>query len=44
MRGDTPGRYDAIVDPNAPNDSHAFVVKLIGWNKRVLELGAASGT
>jgi len=35
--------YDALVDPNAPNSSRALVLKMIGWNKHVLELGAASG-
>jgi 2-polyprenyl-3-methyl-5-hydroxy-6-metoxy-1,4-benzoquinol methylase len=36
-------RYDIRVDPGSPNNAHAFAVDLVGWNRRVLELGAASG-
>jgi 2-polyprenyl-3-methyl-5-hydroxy-6-metoxy-1,4-benzoquinol methylase len=36
-------RYHQRVDPYAPNNAHAFAVELVGWNRRVLELGAASG-
>jgi 2-polyprenyl-3-methyl-5-hydroxy-6-metoxy-1,4-benzoquinol methylase len=36
-------RYDQPVDPNTPNNAHSFAVKMVGWNQRVLELGAASG-
>src|SRR6187397_839519 len=35
--------YWAPVDPEAPNSSHAFSLRLIGSNKRVLELGPAAG-
>ena len=38
-----PSRYHQPVDPNRPNDAHAFALTLVGWNRRVLELGAASG-
>jgi 2-polyprenyl-3-methyl-5-hydroxy-6-metoxy-1,4-benzoquinol methylase len=36
-------RYHAHVDPDAPNDARALALGMVGWNKRVLELGAASG-
>ncbi len=36
-------RYHQRVDPYAPNNAHALAVELVGWNRRVLELGAASG-
>ncbi len=36
-------RYDIQVDPSSPNNAHAFAVNFVGWNRRVLELGAASG-
>ena len=35
--------YWAEVDPEAPNNPHAFALELIGRNKRVLELGPAAG-
>jgi SAM-dependent methyltransferase len=38
-----PSRYDTTVDPAAVNNSHAFALELVGWNRRVLELGAAAG-
>lgn len=38
-----PSRYDQLVDPAAPNNAHSFALDLVGWNRRVLELGAASG-
>lgn len=38
-----PSRYDQPVNPSAPNNSHAFALELVGWNRRVLELGAAAG-
>jgi SAM-dependent methyltransferase len=38
-----PSRYDTPVDPAAVNNSHAFALELVGWNRRVLELGAAAG-
>ncbi|MBO0767722.1 MAG: methyltransferase domain-containing protein [Solirubrobacterales bacterium] len=36
-------RYHQPVDPDAPNNAHSFGVQLVGGNKKVLELGAASG-
>ena len=36
-------RYEAPLDPDAPNNSHAFALQLIGSSKRVLELGPATG-
>lgn len=36
-------RYDVAVDPDAPNSAHAFMLRQVGWNHRVLELGAAHG-
>lgn len=36
-------RYEVVVDPQAPNNAHAFLLGMVGSNKRVLELGAASG-
>ena len=38
-----PSRYEASVDPDAPNNAHAFMLQMVGWNKTVLELGAAAG-
>jgi 2-polyprenyl-3-methyl-5-hydroxy-6-metoxy-1,4-benzoquinol methylase len=38
-----PSRYHQIVDPAAPNNAHAYALELVGWNRKVLELGAASG-
>src|SRR5450755_3725218 len=38
-----PSRYHTTVDPNAPNNAHAYTLDLVGWNRKVLELGAASG-
>ena len=35
--------YWAPVDPDAPNNSHAYSLELIGRHKRVLELGPAAG-
>ena len=36
-------QYHVAIDPDAPNNAHAFMLRMAGWNKRVLELGAASG-
>ncbi len=36
-------QYHRDVDPRAPNNAHAYQLELVGWNRRVLELGAASG-
>lgn len=35
--------YWAPVDPDAPNNSHAYTQQLVGRNRRVLELGPAAG-
>ncbi|MGQ0631423.1 MAG: class I SAM-dependent methyltransferase [Sporichthyaceae bacterium] len=36
-------RYDAAVDPENANNAHSLALAMVGWNRRVLELGAASG-
>lgn len=36
-------RYWAEVDASTENDAHAFALDLIGYSKRVLELGPAAG-
>jgi 2-polyprenyl-3-methyl-5-hydroxy-6-metoxy-1,4-benzoquinol methylase len=36
-------KYDVAVDPGASNNAHAFMLEMVGWNRRVLELGAAAG-
>lgn len=36
-------RYEVVADPYAPNNAHAFLLGMVGSNKRVLELGAATG-
>jgi 2-polyprenyl-3-methyl-5-hydroxy-6-metoxy-1,4-benzoquinol methylase len=38
-----PSRYDTVVDIDTPNNAHAFTLRMVGSNHRVLELGAASG-
>ena len=35
--------YESNVDPLRPNDAHGISLQLVGKEKRVLELGAASG-
>lgn len=35
--------YDLTVDPNAENNTHAYALSMIGHNKRVLEVGCATG-
>jgi 2-polyprenyl-3-methyl-5-hydroxy-6-metoxy-1,4-benzoquinol methylase len=35
--------YEVPVDPDAENNPHAFVLDLVGYNKRVLEVGCANG-
>lgn len=35
--------YESNVDPLRPNDAHGISLQLVGQEKRVLELGAASG-
>src|SRR5258708_29639797 len=37
------GRYAQKVDRSTPSNCHAYALELIGFNRRVLELGAASG-
>jgi 2-polyprenyl-3-methyl-5-hydroxy-6-metoxy-1,4-benzoquinol methylase len=37
------GIYDVPVDPDAPNNVHAMTLRFVGSNKRVLEIGCASG-
>src|SRR3954462_6217699 len=36
-------RYEQAVDPDAANNAHSFMVRMVGWNRRVLELGASHG-
>ena len=36
-------RYWAPVDATAENNAHAYALDLLGYNKRVLELGPAAG-
>ncbi|MGQ0631422.1 MAG: class I SAM-dependent methyltransferase [Sporichthyaceae bacterium] len=42
-RSSMSNRYDVAVNPQAPNNCHAFALGMVGWNQRVLELGAANG-
>ena len=35
--------YETAVDPDAVNNSHAFALSLIGYNKSVLEVGCSTG-
>ncbi len=35
--------YDADVDPSEANHAHAYTLAMVGWNKRVLELGCTGG-
>ena len=35
--------YDAEVDPKAPNHAHSHALAMVGFNKRVLELGCTGG-
>ncbi len=35
--------YDAEIDPRLENNSHASILRMVGFNKRVLEAGCASG-
>jgi 2-polyprenyl-3-methyl-5-hydroxy-6-metoxy-1,4-benzoquinol methylase len=35
--------YEVPVDPNAENNSHAFALSLVGYNKAVLEVGCSTG-
>lgn len=36
-------RYHTAVDPEKANNAHSLALNMVGWNKLVLELGAASG-
>ncbi len=36
-------RYHASIDPDEENNSHAAMLRMVGFNKRVLEAGCASG-
>lgn len=36
-------RYHAAIDPADENNSHAAMLRMVGFNKRVLEAGCASG-
>jgi O-antigen biosynthesis protein len=35
--------YDTTIDPNAKDNSHAATLDIVGYNKRVLEVGCATG-
>jgi 2-polyprenyl-3-methyl-5-hydroxy-6-metoxy-1,4-benzoquinol methylase len=35
--------YDMTVDPDAPNNTHAYALAMVGHNKSVLEVGCATG-
>jgi SAM-dependent methyltransferase len=35
--------YDLTIDPDAENNTHAFALAMIGYNKTVLEVGCATG-
>jgi O-antigen biosynthesis protein len=35
--------YDMTVDPDAPNNTHAYALAMVGHNKAVLEVGCAIG-
>jgi 2-polyprenyl-3-methyl-5-hydroxy-6-metoxy-1,4-benzoquinol methylase len=35
--------YDTTVDPEAENNTHAYLLSMVGYNKSVLELGCATG-
>jgi 2-polyprenyl-3-methyl-5-hydroxy-6-metoxy-1,4-benzoquinol methylase len=35
--------YDTTVDPDAENNTHAFALAMVGYNKSVLEVGCATG-
>lgn len=35
--------YETAIDPDAENNSHAFTLDVVGYNKRVLEVGCATG-
>ena len=35
--------YHSAIDPEVENDSHSCMLRMVGFNKRVLEAGCASG-
>jgi 2-polyprenyl-3-methyl-5-hydroxy-6-metoxy-1,4-benzoquinol methylase len=35
--------YDMTVDPDAENNTHAYALAMVGYNKSVLEVGCATG-
>ena len=35
--------YDMTVDPDAENNTHAYLLAMVGYNKSVLEVGCATG-
>ena len=35
--------YEVPVDPDAENNPHSFILDIVGYNKRVLEVGCANG-
>lgn len=35
--------YHSAIDPEVENDTHAFMLRTVGFKKRVLEAGRASG-
>ena len=35
--------YHAEIDPDEENNSHTTMLRMVGYNKRVLETGCASG-
>jgi 2-polyprenyl-3-methyl-5-hydroxy-6-metoxy-1,4-benzoquinol methylase len=37
-------RYDSTVNPDGHNNAHSYALRMVGWNQRVLELGAANGS
>lgn len=36
-------RYSVDIDPSEPNTSHALMIRMVGGDKRVLDLGCAEG-
>jgi 2-polyprenyl-3-methyl-5-hydroxy-6-metoxy-1,4-benzoquinol methylase len=35
--------YETALDPNSENNSHSFALSMVGYNKRVLEVGCSTG-
>jgi 2-polyprenyl-3-methyl-5-hydroxy-6-metoxy-1,4-benzoquinol methylase len=42
-KGDLSSIYEVPVDPFAENNSHAFALSFVGYNKSVLEVGCSTG-